>query len=196
MDEDLERLSRGQLQQLAKKYNVKANLKSSELRAAIRLIRNKQLVAVNDANNSAKAEMNKQREAENQPSPSAYDHSIPLIPKTPAISNSKFLKTSTPSPSASSDKGNIPEPTPKSILKEALKLERERRRQSRHFTKQDSPMVTSPATKLISVATPFKLPLSESWEKVESKSKPGQFYYWNRRTQEATWNIPATLSAN
>ena len=54
-------------------------------------------------------------------------------------------------------------------LKDAMRAERERRRQSR--------------------ATEAE---TQQWEKVESRSKPGQFYYWNAKTQRACWEIPAS----
>jgi len=63
--------------------------------------------------------------------------------------------------------------TPASVLKEAMRAERERRRQSRALEAVD-----------------------QHWEQVESRSKPGQFYFWNPVTQRASWELPPGVRIN
>jgi hypothetical protein len=220
-EENLELLSRQDLQQLAKSLKIRANLKSSDLIKAIQEKKSifPQVIPLDRHNENETGNLS-------SPSSSREDEEDKeeTFPKTPAFVQKKSLTKTpmstsrtanlsqqrfgeernilsgkristnfdrTPSPrmnqfeakTVSTQKLNLTNKTPspkkeqvklilksakKQQLKEAMTAEREKRKSCKNISTIDN----------------------GGWERIESRSKPGQFYYWNKFTKKAEWQKP------
>ncbi len=75
-------------------------------------------------------------------------------------------------------------------LRDAMRAERERRR---HHSGTDATPARKPAapSPTSSSSEPLDARLvALGWARVESRSKPGRYYYFNATTQETRWEAP------
>lgn len=217
VEDDLESLTRSELQQRAKALGIKANMKSTELIAAIRRLRvpprtpktpgQRKVLSPDDVTDEEESYIKRQSSSMHdlqnssnlvsltlnsaQHSNGEVCHRLNMDTKvrathdvvadrhklvdwseqrssiSPQNQKSRTIgnaRVNSPLNSENSQANSIPKPYD---LKQAMRMERERRR----------------SMKLMAAA-------ANAWERVESRSKPGHFYYWNPVTQQTTWEIP------
>lgn len=190
--DELSQLSRSELQQLGKQLGIRANQKSADIIEAIRSLRREQQDQDSSLLEEDSHTTTQSDHSSISPPPGKETHSTrnetmcvtfdstphrsyyPMA-HTPKVGTPKMLVEGTPKMMRSKTLSYC---TPKSALKQALQDERTRRRQRQFLLQQENGDCVNERG---------------SWEKIESRSRPGAFYYWNPNTRQSTWHLPPAI---